>query len=105
MIRWDIIIAVISAVFASSGFWAFALAVYQHKQHQKDNESLERQALLGLLHEKLIEKCDFYIQRGYITEAEMRDFDEYLYKPYRALNGNGLVEKLHLTLIEKIKPN
>ena len=101
--KWDIIIAVISAVFASSGLWAFILAVYNNKQRKHEGENLERQALLGLLHEKLIEKCDYYIDRGFITEGEMRDLDHYLYDPYKKLGGNGLVEALHQSLMDILK--
>lgn len=99
------IITILCAVLASSGLWSFILAHYQNKQRKQSEESLERQALLGLLHEKLLEKCDYYIQRGYITEAEMRDLDQYLYNPYRKLNGNGLVETLHNSLLELLRTN
>lgn len=101
--RTEIIIAVVSAIFASSGLWSFILTIYNTRQKKKETNTLEKQALLGLLHETLLDKCKYYVDKGEISEQELRDLDQYLYKPYLALGGDGLVETLHASLIEIIK--
>ena len=93
----DNITQIVIAVFASSGFWAVVNAYLQMKRDKKTASAKKVQALesgvLGLLHETLITKCEYYIQRGSITESEFRDLDEYIYQPYRGLNGNGTGEE------------
>ena len=80
---------IVVAVFASTGFWAFVTAVWQERQKKK---SAERAALLGLLHERLVEQCEAYLDRGYLSEGEYRDLEEYIYNPYKNLGGNGTGE-------------
>ena len=77
---------IVLAIFASTGFWAFVQALVLKRM---DRRSAERAALLGLLHERLVDQCEVYLDKGYIAEGQYRDLDEYIYKPYRALGGNG----------------
>ena len=77
---------IVLAIFASTGFWAFVQALVLKRM---DRRSAERAALLGLLHERLVDQCEVYLDKGYISEGQYRDLDEYIYKPYRALGGNG----------------
>ena len=46
-----------------------------------------------LLHEKLVAQCEVYLDKGYISEGQYRDLDEYIYQPYRNLGGNGTGEE------------
>lgn len=77
---------IILAIFASTGFWACVQAVLL--KHM-DRRGAERAALLGLLHEKIVAQCEAYLNKGYISEGQYRDLEEYLYKPYTSLGGNG----------------
>lgn len=81
---------IILAIFASTGFWACVQAVLL--KHM-DRRSAERAALLGLLHEKLVAQCEAYLDKGYISEGQYRDLEEYIYRPYRDLGGNGTGEE------------
>lgn len=81
---------IILAIFASTGFWAFVQALVLKRM---DRRSAERAALLGLLHERLVDQCEVYLDKGYISEGQYRDLEEYIYKPYRALGGNGTGEE------------
>ena len=87
----DHLTQIILAVFASTGFWALIQAIVIKLM---DRRSAERAALLGLLHERLVEQCESYLDRGYATEGEIRDLEEYIYTPYRNLGGNGTGEKM-----------
>ena len=81
---------IVLAIFASTGFWACVQAVIL--KHM-DRRSAERAALLGLLHEKLVAQCEVYLDKGYISEGQYRDLDEYIYQPYKNLGGNGTGEE------------
>ena len=83
---------IILAIFASTGFWAFVQALVLKRM---DRRSAERAALLGLLHERLVEQCNKFLDRGYITEGEFRDLSEYCFEPYRKLGGNGTGEAMY----------
>ena len=81
---------IVLAIFASTGFWACVQAVIL--KHM-DRRSAERAALLGLLHEKLVAQREVYLDKGYISEGQYRDLDEYIYQPYKNLGGNGTGEE------------
>lgn len=88
---------IVLAVFASTGFWTLLNTILANRRERKTASTekiatLER-GLRGLLHEKLIERCEFFINKGTITESEYRDLDEYIYSPYRDLDGNGTGEE------------
>ena len=100
----DHLTQIIIAVFASSGFWALLNALITSHRDKKtatrEKVNVLENGVRGLLHEKLIEKCDYYIQKGEITEAEYRDLDEYIHQPYKALGGNGTGEEYMLRVRE-----
>lgn len=82
-----IVVPVIVAVFASSGLWAFL-------QRYETKRSATTQLLLGIAHEQIITRGMSYIDRGYITTDEYKDFLRYLYQPYTKFGGNGLAERV-----------
>lgn len=84
------IVTIIVAVFASTGFWAFVTRVIQ----RKDEKSPDRQMLLGLAHDRICYLAEKYIERGWVTRDEYENLHDYLYKPYKALGGNGTVDRL-----------
>jgi hypothetical protein len=100
---------ILIAVFASTGFWAAVTALIQARRDRKTANAEKVRTLeagvRGLLHEKLIERCQYYINRGSITEGEFRDLEEYIYNPYKGLNGNGtgdaFMERCQELLFEK----
>ena len=50
--------------------------------------------VLALLHDRLYQACSFYLKRKYCT-LEDRDNREYMFRPYKALGGNGTGENLY----------
>ena len=95
----QIIITIITAVFASGGFWAFLTSRMQARDSRKEDTDMMKAALLGLLHDSLMAECENYIDRGSITVKEYEELNRYKYKPYKALGGNGTAE----TLMESVK--
>lgn len=99
----EFIIAIVSAVFGSVGFWQFVNTIVQKRQTGKSAES---QMLRGLAHDRICYLGMVYINRGYITRDEYENLHDYLYLPYKKLNGNGTAEKImkeveHLKIREK----
>lgn len=83
----QMIITIVCAVLASSGFWAFL-------QSHHDKKDARTKMLLGLGHDRIISLSMQYIERGWITQDEYEDLNKYLYSPYREMGGNGTAERL-----------
>lgn len=81
------IITIICSVVASSGFWAFL-------QKRSEGKDAKTQMLIGLGHDRIVYLGMQYVQRGYITKDEYENLNDYLYKPYTALGGNGTAERV-----------
>lgn len=79
--------SIIVATLASSGFWAYL----QNKRGKKD---VMAKMLLGLAHDRILELGLSYIERGWITSDEYENLNDYLYKPYVALGGNGTAKRV-----------
>lgn len=92
----DLIIAVLGATLASSGFWAFI----QTRMNRNDSS---KKLLLGLAHDRIMYLGKQYIEKGSITTDEYENLVTYLYEPYSECGGNGsakhVVEKVsHLEI-------
>ena len=87
----EFIMAIIGAVFASTGFWTFVQTVLQKKDKQKDALT---KLMLGIAHDRIMELSAGYIERGYIYEDEYADFVKYFYDPYIELGGDGSAERI-----------
>lgn len=103
---------IIVAIFASTGFWTLLQTIYtNHANKKRANKTdvsdiLKRideqdakinkisEAVMGTKHKELMEICQMYIDRGYILPEEYTDLREYIYDPYRKLNGNGTGEMM-----------
>ena len=83
----QMVITVVCAVLASSGFWAWMT-------NRRDKKDAKTKMLLGLGHDRIISLSMRYIERGWITQDEYEDLNKYLYLPYREMGGNGTAERL-----------
>ena len=87
-VNWlQTLITIIGAVIASSGFWTYV----QKKSEKKDVKTL---MLMGLAHDRIIYLGMCYIDRGYITHDEYENLYDYLYKPYKQMDGNGSAHRI-----------
>ena len=86
----DLVVTIIITVVASSGFWAFLQSILNNRAKKK---SIDRRALLALLHDKLYCSLSEIILKGTISPD---DYDNlmYLYEPYKELGGNGTCERM-----------
>jgi len=93
-----LIVSIVGAVFASTGFWAFLTFLIQRKDKK---DSAESQMLKGLGHDRIIYLGSCYIKQGYITKDDYENLHDYLYIPYKMLGGNGTAEKI-MKEVEKL---
>lgn len=84
---FQIVLTVFSSVLASSGLWAYVT----RKAEQKDSKT---EMLIGLGHDRIVYLGMVYIERGWITQDEYENLNDYLYKPYEKLGGNGSAKKI-----------
>lgn len=84
---YEVLITIVLAIFGSGGFWAFITQII-------NSRSIQHKMLLGLCFERLIEKCEHYIDQGWVPIEEYEDLVTYLYNPYIESGGNGTAEAL-----------
>ena len=89
----QMVVTIVCAVIASSGFWAFI--------QKKNDKDVKSQMLIGLAHDRIIFLGMHYIERGWITQDEYENLYEYLYKPYEKLGGNGSAKRI-MTEVNKL---
>ena len=87
----QILLPVVIAIVASSGFWLYI-------GNFRERKSLQTELLIGLAHDRIITLCLHYIDRGSISQDEYENLNLYLYKPYERLGGNGSVRRLMLEI-------
>jgi hypothetical protein len=83
----QIVLTSIASVSASSGFWAYLM-------RKDSSKSATTRLLMGLGHDKLMERGEKFLDQGYVSRDEYEDYQKYLYEPYRALGGNGVAERI-----------
>ena len=83
----ELALTIVGSVLASSGFWAFI----QRRHEKKD---LKTQMLIGLGHDRIIYLGLCYIEKGWISQDEYENLQDYLYKPYEQMGGNGSARKI-----------
>ena len=81
-----LIVSIVGAVFASTGFWAFLTAMIQRRDKK---ESAESAMLKGLGHDRICYLGSCYIAQGYITKEDYENLHDYLF-----IGGNGTAEKI-----------
>ena len=87
MTIFGLVVTIVTTLLASTGFWTFATTTLNKK-------SASTKMILGLGHDKMMYLCMKYIERGSITQSEYENLQKYLYEPYKAMGGNGMVERL-----------
>lgn len=80
-------LTIVGSVVASSGFWAFV----QSRANRNDSKT---KLLVGLAHDIIVSKGMQYIERGWITQEEYENLNDYIYKPYEENGGNGTAKKI-----------
>lgn len=89
MAHWiEFIATIFGTVLASNGLWAWLSIRNEKKDHKT-------QMLVGLGHDRIMALGMKYLERGdWITESELENLVDCLFKPYEALGGNGSAKKV-----------
>lgn len=83
----QMVLTIIGAVLASSGFWAYV-------QKRSEKKDVKTRMLVGLAHDRILFLGMSYIERGYVTRDEYENLYEYLYQPYEKMGGNGSAKRV-----------
>jgi len=83
----ELVMTAITAIAASSGFWAFV-------NLKRNNNTLTKQLLIGLAHDRIVYLSLKYIRRGWISHEEHENLTVFLYQPYEKMGGNGSASRL-----------
>lgn len=83
----QIAVPVVVAILTSSGLWALV-------GKRIDRNDAERKMLVGLAHDRIVHLGMTYVQRGYITQDEYENLNDYLYAPYEKMGGNGSAKRV-----------
>lgn len=75
------------AVLTSSGLWALV-------SKRADKNNAERKMLVCLAHDRIIHLGMVYVTRGYVTQDEYENLNDYLYQPYEKMGGNGSAKRV-----------
>lgn len=94
----EIIVAIVVAIFASTGFWTFMQTVYQSKS--KKNKA-ERTLLIGLARSEIIKQGNDLIERQEIPHQEYKEFEDFC-NAYLELGGNGGGKAKYEEVIKKV---
>lgn len=100
MTTTEFILAIVTAAFASTGFWSFIMYKIQKKDKHKDAMT---RLMLGIAHERIMELGAKYVEQGHISADDYSDFMKYLYDPYIELGGNGTAEKFVESQVKQLK--
>ena len=77
----------VAAVRTSSGLWAVVA-------RRADKGDAQRKMLVGLAHDRIVHLGMVYVDRGYITQDEYENLNDYLYAPYEKMGGNGSAKRV-----------
>lgn len=83
----QIAVPLVVAVLASSGLWAVVAK-------RVDKGDAQRKMLVGLAHDRIVHLGMVYVDRGYITQDEYENLNDYLYAPYEKMGGNGSAKRV-----------
>lgn len=89
--KTEAIIAIVCAVFASTGFWTLVNNLLQNRSKRL---SAEGRLTRSLAHDRICELGKEYIAQGYISPDDFHNLHDYLYMPYLELGGNGVAKRI-----------
>lgn len=85
---------IVVAAIGSSGLWSYVLK-------RQERKSANHKVLTALAHDRIVEKCNIYLHRTYITPDEFENLRDYLYESYVEMGGNGTAKRL-MEEVEKL---
>ncbi|QEQ93892.1 hypothetical protein SEA_KARDASHIAN_27 [Streptomyces phage Kardashian] len=82
-----VLMIIFGSTMGSTGMWSFL-------RNRDVKRAATTRIMMGMARETITSHGLAYIERGYITKEEYDELNEYLFKPYAALGGNGTAERI-----------
>lgn len=83
----QVAVPLVVALLTSSGLWAVVAK-------RVDKGDAQRKMLVGLAHDRIVHLGMVYVDRGYVTQDEYENLNDYLYAPYEKMGGNGSAKRV-----------
>lgn len=91
-------VPLIVALLTSTALWGVVSKVILKRMEltakRSKADDAERKMLVGLAHDRIVHLGMVYIDRGYITQDEYENLNDYLYAPYEKMGGNGSAKRV-----------
>lgn len=80
-------VTVLVTLLGSAGFWGYLEA-------RRSKKSANTRLLVGIAHDRIVFLGMKYVERGYITQDEYENLNDYLFEPYSEAGGNGSAKRV-----------
>lgn len=97
MAWYEVLVAVVSVIFGSSGAWTY----FQARRSKDDTRD---KLLKGIAYNVIISQAKHHLAHGEITASEFTDIYNAVYIHYKQMGGNGTAERL-MKELEKLPLN
>lgn len=91
-------VPLIVALLTSTALWGVVSKVILKRMEltakRSKADEAERKMLVGLAHDRIVHLGMVYVDRGYITQDEYENLNDYLYAPYEKIGGNGSAKRV-----------
>lgn len=81
------IVIIVGSIIGSGGLWAYL-------QNRDSKKNATTRLLMGMAYDRITAMGLEYIERGSVTKDEYEELEKFFYKPYKALGGNGVAERV-----------
>lgn len=93
MTEREAIVAIVVAIFGSTGLWSL-ISTWLQNRRKKKKKTNENKLLMGIAYSMIVQRAEIYIARGWVSTDEYHELYHYLYEPYEAEGGNGTAKRL-----------
>ena len=91
-------VPLVVALLTSTALWGVVSKVILKRMEltakRSKADEAQRKMLVGLAHDRIIHLGMVYVTRGYITQDEYENLNDYLYQPYEKMGGNGSAKRV-----------
>ena len=94
----QVVVPLLVALLTSTALWGVVSKVILKRMEltakRSKADEAERKMLVGLAHDRIVHLGMVYVDRGYITQDEYENLNDYLYAPYEKMGGNGSAKRV-----------
>lgn len=94
----QVAVPLLVALLTSTALWGVVSKVILKRMEltakRSKADDAERKMLVGLAHDRIVHLGMAYVDRGYVTQDEYENLNDYLYAPYEKMGGNGSAKRV-----------